>query len=200
IARLGEADIARYLESRLARGIPSGELIDFVDHYSQGNALFMVAIVNDLIERGLLDERATGWYLAAGDRGLPAEVPRTLQQLLQLQLNQATALEQSILSAASVAGMRFSAWELTAATQSAFAVIEETCESLAERRRFIRFVGMDELANGIVSAHFEFVHALYREFLYAGISPVSRSRLHRAIAEQLETLGPWQSPDLPRTL
>src|SRR5262249_30865104 len=173
---------------------------DFVDHYSHGNALFMVAIVHDLIERGLIKESATGWQVIARDRAEPAELPRTLQQLLQLQLNQASALEQTLLTAASVAGMRFSAWELTTATQSAADVIEEACESLAARHRFIRFVGMDELSNGIVSAHFEFVHALYREFLYGSISPVSRSRLHRAIAEQLETLGPWQSPDLPRTL
>src|SRR5262249_18773636 len=47
---------------------------------------------------------------------------------------------------------------------------------------------------------YEFLHALYREFLYGAISPVLRSRLHRNIAEQLETLPPSESPELAAAL
>ena len=200
LERLSTADIAQYLASKLTRGFPSVEFVDFVDSYSRGNALFMVAIVHDLVERGLVRETGQGWQLAATSSAFPMDVPLTLQQLLKLQLDQVSALERSILHAASAAGMRFSAWELARATKCDSDVIEEACEALSDRQRFIRFVGMDELPNGTVSAHFEFLHALHREFLYRGISPVSRSKLHRAIAEQLEGLYQSQSSDLARLL
>src|SRR5262249_15442023 len=55
-------------------------------------------------------------------------------------------------------------------------------------------------SNGTVSAHFEFLHALYRDFLYGGISPVLRSALHRSIAEQLETPAGVKSPEVTAAL
>ena len=198
VERLSTSDIARYLASKVTR--PAPELIDFVESYSRGNALFMVAIVHDLLERGLVHETAQGWQLAETRGGFPMDVPRTLQQLLKLQLDQASALERGILHAASAAGMRFSAWELATATQLDTEVIEDACEALSDRRRFIRFVGMDELPNGVVSAQFEFLHALYRESLYRDTSPVLRSKLHRGIAERLESLYSAQTADLARVL
>src|SRR5262249_13823199 len=41
-----------------------------------------------------------------------------------------------------------------------------------------------------------FIHALHREFIYSGISPVLRSSLHRCLAERLESLHPRESSDL----
>jgi DNA-binding winged helix-turn-helix (wHTH) protein/tetratricopeptide (TPR) repeat protein len=200
LERLSPSDIAQYLATKLPRGSPAAELVDFVDSYCRGNALFMVAIVHDLLERQLLQEAERGWQLAAACGAFPMDVPLTLQQLFKLQLDQASALERSILHTASAAGMRFSAWELARATECDSEVIEAACEALSDRQRFIRFVGMDELPNGTVSAHFEFLHALHREFLYRSISPVARSKLHRAIAEQLERLYESQSTDLARVL
>src|SRR5262249_1461232 len=87
----------------------------------------------------------------------------------------------------SVVGHRFSAWEIAPAMEMHHEAVEKICEELADRLRFIRPAGIHELSNGIVSAHYEFLHALYRDFLYGGISPVLRSTLHRTIADQLET-------------
>src|SRR5262249_1012866 len=82
----------------------------------------------------------------------------------------------------------FSAWELAPALERDPEAIEAICEQLADRAQFIRSAGMRELPDGAVSAHFEFLHALHREFIYGGISPGARSRLHRSIALRLATL------------
>ena len=69
--------------------------------------------------------------------------------------------------------------------------MENTCERLAERRLFVRTAGIGELADGTLSAYYEFHHSLYRQAIYARLSEVSRSKLHRLIGERLETLfGP----------
>src|SRR5215468_3647930 len=65
------------------------------------------------------------------------------------------------------------------------------CEQRAERRLFVRTAGMGELADGTISAYYEFQHSLYRQAVYRRLSDVSRSKLHRLIGERLETLfGP----------
>jgi hypothetical protein len=71
---------------------------------------------------------------------------------------------------------------------------------LAESRRFIRSAGIQELPDGTVSAHYEFGHSLYRAFLYGRLSAVSRARLHRSVAQQLETLYSPDRQELAPTL
>lgn len=96
--------------------------------------------------------------------------------------------EQSILQAACVASERFSVWALTTAANTDASHIEASCEELAEKQQFIKAAGIQELANGVFSAHYEFGHSLYREILYRRLSDVSRSNLHRALGERLKAL------------
>jgi predicted ATPase len=48
--------------------------------------------------------------------------------------------------------------------------------------------GSQQFPEGSVCSRYEFVHALYREVLYRRQAPGRRTRLHRRIAERLETL------------
>ncbi len=79
-------------------------------------------------------------------------------------------------------------WALATESDLTSDEIENACERLADRQQFLRPAGFQELANGTVSAHYEFRHALYREAVYRRLSDVSRSRLHRLLAARLRTL------------
>src|SRR5260370_37814411 len=100
-------------------------------------------------------------------------VPESLQQLSQVQFEQLSMSEQGILRSASVAGERFSVWAVTGALEIESSRIEDACEVLAEKQQFINAAGTHELANGELSAYYEFRHSLYREVLYRQLSSVN---------------------------
>ena len=188
LEHLGDSDVADYLLAEFPRAdFPPG-LAGLIHRHSGGNALFMTAIVRDMVDHDVIVEERGRWALSRPLTAVAPAVPATLQQMLEAQFILLSAAEQRILSHASVAGDRFSVWVLTTEPDLTPDEIENACERLAERQQFLRAAGFQELANGTVSAHYEFRHALYREAVYRRLSDVSRSRLHRLVGERLEVL------------
>jgi DNA-binding winged helix-turn-helix (wHTH) protein/tetratricopeptide (TPR) repeat protein len=185
LERLAESDVAEYLANEFANnGFPS-DLASLIHHNSGGNALFMVAIVRDIVKRGLIAQDFGIWNLTAPLQELYRGIPETLQQMLDTQFEQLSVEEQRILQSGSVAGERFSVWAAAVMLETPQTPIEEICEKLSHRQQFIRFAGIYEAANGTDSAHYEFRHSLYRQALYRRLSSVNRSKLHRSLGERL---------------
>ena len=59
---------------------------------------------------------------------------------------------------------------------------------MARRYHIVHSAGSQQFPEGNVCSRYEFVHALYREVLYRRQAPGRRTRLHRRIAERLESL------------
>ncbi len=108
---LEDKQIAQYLTAEFGMVDPSS-LADLVYRHSGGNALFMVAIVQELRKRGLLAQAHGGWSLTTPVPRIALDVPETLQHLLDLQFEQLSAEEQQLLRTGSVAGERFSVWAI----------------------------------------------------------------------------------------
>ena len=153
-------------------------MTELVHRHSEGNPLFMTAIVNDLVKSGLLAEAEGSWGLTAPLEQIVPDVPETLQQMLEIQVERLSESEQRILKSASVAGRRFSAWSVAAMLGAEVAETEETCERFAERQQFLRPGRAAGVLGATQSAHYEFRHSLYREALYRRVPPAQRSRLH----------------------
>jgi DNA-binding winged helix-turn-helix (wHTH) protein/tetratricopeptide (TPR) repeat protein len=196
LERLREDEIAEFLAAEFAgHRFPAG-LARLIHRHSDGNALFMTTIVHDMMKRGLIEPDGTSWALAAPLEEISPVVPETLQRMLELHFEQLTVPEQQILKSASVSGERFSVWEIADACEIPGERIEELCEALANRQRFIRAAGLHELADGSVFAHYEFRHSLYRQVVYRLLSDRSRSRLHRIVGERLRSLCTAERPEL----
>ena len=188
LERLEEPDVAAYLNLEFGGGqLPAG-LANLIYRHSGGNALFMVTILQDMMKNGLITRDDGVWKLSVPLENVGRNVPETLDQLIEMQFKQLTATEQRILRTASVAGERFSLWAIATAAELEPGVIEEACEGLAERLQFIKAAGMQEFANGEFSMHYEFRHSFYREVLYRRLSEVTRTKLHRLLAQRLEVL------------
>src|SRR6266850_8176624 len=84
LERLEETMIAEYLAAEFSRGnLPPG-LATLIYHHSGGNALFMVAIVQDMLKRGLIAQDKDGaWRLTTHLETIAPSVPETLQQMLE---------------------------------------------------------------------------------------------------------------------
>jgi DNA-binding winged helix-turn-helix (wHTH) protein len=189
------AEVSDYLALEFGDAGVAADLAEPIHRHTGGNPLFVAAVVRDLVARGTVTRDNDAWRLTAPPDRIEPRVPVSLQDMLNVQFDQLTDAEQRVLRRASAIGERFPAWTV-AASAAHIEDVETTCERLAERRQFIRAAGMGELADGTLSAFYEFHHSLYRQAIYRRLSDVSRTRLHRLIGERLEALFGPATPGL----
>jgi DNA-binding winged helix-turn-helix (wHTH) protein/predicted ATPase len=178
--------IAAYVASRLGAGTVSAELADLIHRRTQGNALFMVEVVDHLVARGLVARRQGEWELQASSEETESTVPENLRQLIDKQVARLSPDEQRLLEVASVAGAELTAGAVAAGLKREAEEIEERCEELVAKSSFLRESGIAEWPDGTIGGTYRFVHVLYRNVLYDRVSEARRVRLHRLIAERQE--------------
>jgi DNA-binding winged helix-turn-helix (wHTH) protein/tetratricopeptide (TPR) repeat protein len=188
LERLDEPDVAKYVAVKFVDGDLPARFANLIYRRSGGNALFMVTILQDMVKKGLISQVEGQWMLAAPIETVAQSVPETLDQLIEAQFQQLSAIEQRVLRSASVAGERFSEGAVSTAVELDSWEIEEVCEGLVAKLQFIRCSGIKEQANGEISAHYDFRHSLYREVLYGRLSGSARSKLHLLLARRLKSL------------
>jgi len=186
LERLTEPDVAGYLAAEFSGELPMG-LAELVYRHSEGNPLFMTAIVSDLLKSGLLVKEGA-WRLTAHLSQIVPGVPETLQQMLEIQVERLSETEQRVLRCASIAGRRFSAWAVASMLDSGVAEVEDICERLTHRQQFLRPGRAAGVLGAAQSAHYEFRHSLYREALYRRVPEGQRARWHRRLAERAAEL------------
>src|SRR6266478_2839695 len=186
LERLEESDVAEYLAIKFVDGGFPPRFAKLIYHHSGGNALFMVTILQDMVKKGVIAQANGKWTLSVALEDVGPSVPETLDQLIDAQFQQLSAVEQRILRSASVAGERFSVWAISTSVEIEADRIQDACEELSARLQFIRCAGTHELANGQISAHYEFRHSLYREVLYRRLPEATRSKLHLLLAQRLK--------------
>jgi DNA-binding winged helix-turn-helix (wHTH) protein len=197
---LEESDVADYLARTFApESIPSG-FPNMIHHNSGGNPLFMIAIVQDMLNKGLIVEDQGKLILTVPIEEVYPGIPETLQQMLEIQLEHLSPEDRKILQSGSVAGERFSIWAASSMLDEPPASIESRCDWLAGRDRFIRSAGVHDAPNGSPSAHYEFRHSLYRQALYRSLSDLNRSELHLRLGQRLMPICTAGKPELASEL
>jgi predicted ATPase/DNA-binding winged helix-turn-helix (wHTH) protein len=171
--------------------LPPG-LSHFIHRHSEGNPLFVIALLEHLIaQRHLVREGTDGtarWKQCAAFEEMEADVPDGLAQMVELEIARLNDEEQRTLEAGSLMSIAFPAWAVAAALDKDPGDTEDACDGLAHRIHFVQRVGQDELPDGSSSAFYVFTHGLYREVLYRRQSASRRARGHRRIAERLSRL------------
>lgn len=185
---LDVAAVEEYLGRRCGTASDDGAALARVLHArTEGNPLFLVSVVDDLLARGLLVRDEHGWSLSGH-----VEAPRTVRHLLESELDRLDAAERALLEVASLAGMEFSAAAAAAATGDTIGATEARCEALARRGRFLRACGNERWPDGTVASRYAFLHALHRDVLAARLPAARRSEAHRAIGLRKEAA--WAEP------
>ena len=183
---LTEAAVSEYLAVRFPRHrFPAG-LGRLIHDRTDGNPLFMVNVVDYLLESGLIVERADGADLIGGIDNFEIGVPDNIKQMIERQVDHLGLEKKLTLEAASVAGVEFSTPALAAGLEEDLDVVEARCSELAAQRHFIHDCGFHELPTGEVVTRYGFVHALYQNILYERLPVARRVQLHRLIAERGE--------------
>jgi DNA-binding winged helix-turn-helix (wHTH) protein/tetratricopeptide (TPR) repeat protein len=198
---LTEEAIAEYLAQRFVSPSPASagegrgegrsqasfrKLARLIHRRTDGNPLFMVNVINDLVARGVLGQNEGRWELKGGIEEGIGGVPESLQRLIEQQIERLRPETQRLLEVASVAGAEFSAAVVAAGLETEIDVIEEQCEALVRQKHFLRASGTAEWPDGAVAARYGFLHAMYQDVLYHQLTARRRQRLHQRIGEREE--------------
>jgi tetratricopeptide (TPR) repeat protein len=188
---LNRAEVHEYLARRFGAKDLAARLDGPIHHRSGGNPLFLVAIVDHLVERGLVAEGESGWQLThAIDEHDLRDIPQSLREMIELQLSSLDASDLELLQAASAAAVEFRVASVAAALErpgrGGEEATEEACDLLIARRHLLRTVGEESWPDGTRTARYAFRHELYRQVLYESLSASRRRRLHRRIGERME--------------
>jgi predicted ATPase/DNA-binding winged helix-turn-helix (wHTH) protein len=197
---LDKAAVSEYLAWELKQATPPKGLPSFVHQHSEGNPLFMIAMIEHLIAQGLIRQQAGSWQLQSELAEIEMGVPTVLSEMIEMQIEGLDAEDQRLLEAASLIGVIFPAWAAAAALDGDLEDIEEKYEKLTRRMHFLHPAGHDELPDGTRSAFYVFAHGLYREVLRGRQSPARRARRHLRVAERLEKLFAGRESDVSREL
>ncbi|MGH7520566.1 MAG: ATP-binding protein, partial [Gemmatimonadales bacterium] len=184
---LTEAEIAAYLAEGRATATVQ-DLAALLYRHTEGNPLFMMAVLEQMLQDGLVEHDPGGWRLRRPAGEITLHVPDSLRQMIGAQIERLRATEQRVLEVAAIAGMTF-----TPAIRAATAFLDpvsfdECCEALARRNHIVGRADAHALPDGQVVQRYRFVHALYREALYDRQAPARRAMLHRRGAERIAEL------------
>jgi tetratricopeptide (TPR) repeat protein len=182
---LSEADVAAYLRYRFEDPRLAANLARLLHRRTTGNPLFLIAVVDELVRQQVVTAGPVGWELQAGVEAITAIAPATLRALIELQIEHLSSEDQTLLEAASVAGVDCSAAAVAAAVERMEEDVEARCTALAHQGQFLHAGGQAEWPDGTVTACYDFRHALYQEVLYQRIPAGRQSRWHAQIGTQL---------------
>jgi predicted ATPase len=181
-----EPEVAAYLTQRFGAGAYPAGLARVLHPRTEGNPLFLVAVVDELVRQGVVQQEPAGWELIGGMKAAMGGVPESLRQLMERQLAQLPPQVQALLEAASVVGKEFAVAAVADAVAQGVDAVEDHCGTLARQGQFLRACGMDAWPDGTVAERYGFLHDLYREMLYARVPVGRRVRWHQQIGRRLE--------------
>ncbi len=188
LAPLAKADVAEYLGVESPGGaLPEG-FAELIYRHTEGNPLFMIAVLDHLAGHGQISRENGEWRLRVPIAEIDLGVPETLRQMIESQIEHLTGEQQRTLEAASVNGVVFSASVNPIPPALDEGKFEELCDELSRRHHMVRWAGSHQFPDGTVSVRYEFTHALYREVFYHRQTPGRLAKLHLRIGERLQEL------------
>jgi predicted ATPase len=182
---LAPAEVAAYVAGRLGGPVAAG-LAAFVHDHTEGNALFMVNLVEHLVQQELVERQAGLWTLRDGAAALLAQVPEALRQLLRRRIEALGPEARRVLETASVVGREFAVAAVAAGLPDPIAEVEAQCEALATQHHWLDDTGLAVWPDGTRGGRYRFQHALYQQALYEQIGTARRVQYHQHIGQRLE--------------
>src|SRR5215831_270211 len=91
---LGQAAVADYLRDRFVENAFPPGLAQVINRRTEGNPLFMVSVLDDLVARGLIALADDRWDLRAALPEVEVSVPESLRQMIERRIEQLSADER----------------------------------------------------------------------------------------------------------
>jgi len=197
---LSEAAVAQYLEQRFpVRAFPT-RFAHVLHQRTEGNPLFLVNLLEDLIQQGLLTDGAGGWAFQGTLDTLAHHVPAGSRQLITKLIGQVQPAIHQTLAAGSVADCLFSAAAVAAALDTTASEVERQCEEAVRRQLFIERAGIAVWPDGTEAARYGFRHALYQQLWHEQVSISQQQEWHQRIGVRKELAYSERTSDIAAEL
>ena len=185
---LDETAVRAYLAARFPGHRFPAALAHIIHARTDGNALFMTDVIDDLVRQGSLAPVGSRWELQSAIEEVAPGVPPSLRHMVERQLDRLSSDEQRLLEAASAAGTEFSSREVAPALDARAEQVEAWSEGLARRHQLLQVAGVEQGPGAVVNARYGFIHSLYRHAIDARLTGARRARLNQRIGEAKEAL------------
>ncbi len=162
---------------------------------TDGNPLFIEAVVQSWLEHGQVRAHDGRWHVEAPALGL--DPPAPLRDFLEQQLRALPPPERSILEAASVAGSHFCNLAITSMLQYPAEQVESTCVAMSLASKFFHGDGTREYPDGSLCDAYRFKHSLFADIIYNQLTAAQRVRLHGKMSRVLREFTAAMLAKLP---
>jgi tetratricopeptide (TPR) repeat protein len=183
---LREPHVAAYLAQRFGGHAFPSELACTVHQRTDGNPLFMVRVVDELVALRMLEQEDDRWRLRRPVAEIARALPESLRALVEKQLDRLEPEAQRLLEAAGVLGNEFTIGSVAAGLAADPLTIEECCDELARHGQFLTATGLFVRPDGAQVARYRFTHSLYPQAIAERVPTGRRMRLHQRVGEWLE--------------
>ena len=187
LPRLTADDVGEYLTG-LSGYMPPPALTALLHERSEGNPLFMTAMLDHFVQEGLLELGADGWMVADAMTQASSMTPPSLARIIESEVEKLDDEAQDVLAAASISEDGFSAAENHVATDIAEGEFELICERLTRTSALVGRADRALLHNGRNVQRYAFRHMVFREVVYQRQSATRRAAAHLAIGKALERI------------
>jgi DNA-binding winged helix-turn-helix (wHTH) protein len=127
---LSETDVSTYLRACFPLSVLPDRLAAVLHQRTDGNPLFLVSMVEDLLTKGVIVEENGCWGLQGGVDVLDINIPENIRPLLTWQRDRLSFVKQQNLKASTVAGVLSSALAVAATLGKEIGEIEKTVSTL----------------------------------------------------------------------
>lgn len=185
---LTTATVSEFLRLKFSPHRFPDTLASIIHERTEGNPLFMINVIDYLVEEKIIAQTNGEWNLAVKLDKFCCDVPENIRYLIEKHLERLTPDEQRVLEGASVVGMDCSAVAMSAGLGDDVLKIEEVCDGLARQNHFLLPAYLAELPDGTITPRYRFIHALYLDVLYSRLPATRRSQIHGRIGERGEAV------------
>lgn len=169
---LGVEDVSRYLET-VAGPAPRPGLAEAIQRETEGNPLFMIEVVQLLLDEGRLDE-------APDPTGRGFGITEGVRAVMRRRLGRLSSPCRDLLGRASILGSEVSIDILAGLEGESREALLGLLDEATTARILVPQTG---------PGRWRFAHGLFREVLYASLPTATRLELHERVAEMLEDLS-----------
>jgi DNA-binding winged helix-turn-helix (wHTH) protein/predicted ATPase len=192
--------VTQYVQERLAAsGVPA-QLSEVLYERTDGHPFFLASLIDELVREGILRVEDSRVMWQGELARLHARLPESVRDFFAQRRSRVTAEEEQVLMVASVAGLEFSSALVADVLALDIATVEERCEGLVRRRRFLRRAGISVWPDGTEAARYGFEHALCQQLWHEQSAPTRHRQWHRQLGERLERAYGEQTGEIAATL
>jgi len=182
-----EAFIRDYVNKRYSPNTFDESFIKLITRQTEGLALFIVELLTDLEERGLIRKNEEGTWQQAKEIDVQA-LPAKVDSIVEERIKRLNDRERGILSCAAAEGENFTAQVVSKIENvSERDLVDILEDDLGRRHRLVEERGF-EVINGKEAYLYRFSHCTFQKRLYDDLGPIRRWILHKKISECLEEL------------